>query len=156
MDEIDNVVDLLYKRRYIFLIGNGGSASTCTHFANDLLKRGYRGISLADNQATLTRIGNDSDFTFVFREQLETLFLPGDVLIAISASGNSPNLINAMEYANGFGTTVAIVGFDGGRLLKLCDLAIHTVTDIGDYEDAEDKHLVVCHTIAKRLAFRDG
>ena len=148
---IEQVVEVLNKNKFIYLIGNGGSASTCSHFANDLLSRGYKAISLVDNVSILTKIANDIGYDYVFREQLETMFSAGDVLIAISASGNSPNLLKAVEYANIFGTTVAIVGFDGGQLLKLCKLVIHTVTDIGEYEEAEDKHVEVCHIITKKL-----
>uniref|UniRef100_A0A6M3LAS6 Putative SIS domain-containing protein n=1 Tax=viral metagenome TaxID=1070528 RepID=A0A6M3LAS6_9ZZZZ len=148
---IEEVIKMLGNVNHIYLIGNGGSASTCSHFANDLRSHGYRAMSLVDNVAIITKIANDTGYEYVFEEQLETLFTSDDVLIAISASGNSPNLIKAVEYANKLGTTIAIVGFDGGQLAKMCTLVIHTETNKGEYEIAEDKHLAVCHTIAKRL-----
>ncbi len=148
---IEQFINSLDKTKFVYLIGNGGSASTCSHFANDLGKHGYRAISLADNSAVITRIGNDIGYDKIFVEQLKVFFDKGDTLVAISASGNSPNLVNAVEYANTLGNTVAIVGFDGGKLAKMCKIVIHTVTEIGDYEIAEDKHLAVCHAVAVRL-----
>lgn len=149
---IKEVIKKLGEVNYIYLIGNGGSASTCSHFANDLRSHGYRAMSLTDNMAIITKIANDTGYDYVFEEQLETIFTDNDMLIAISASGNSPNLLKAVEHVNQYhpkAITVAMVGFDGGKLAKMCKLVIHTVTDKGDYEGAEDKHLAVCHAIAK-------
>lgn len=148
---IDSVIKCIDKEKFIYIIGNGGSASTASHFACDLTTHGYRAISLTDNNAIITRIGNDIGYDDIFLEQLKLYFNKGDVLVAISASGNSANLLKAVEYANQLGITVAIVGFDGGELADMCNFVIHTPTDKGDYEGAEDKHLEVCHTIAKRL-----
>ena len=147
---LDKVIACIDKIKFIYTIGNGGSASTCSHFANDLTRHGYKAISLTD-VAVITRIGNDFGYEEIFVNQLKVLFGKGDILVAISASGNSPNLLKAVDYANTLGTTVAIVGFDGGKLLKLCNLVIHTITDIGEYEDAENKHLEVCHMITRTL-----
>ncbi len=148
---IEQVIKILNKTQFIYIAGNGGSASTCSHFASDLRKHGYKAISLTDNLPSLTRISNDIGYEHVFVEQLKALFSVGDFLFVISASGNSLNLLRAVEYVNNLGVTVAIVGFDGGKLSKLCKFVIHTITDVGDYETAENKHLEVCHAIAKKL-----
>jgi len=148
---IEQIVNVLDKTHYIYLIGNGGSASTCSHFANDLTKYGYKAISLTDNAAIITRIANDISYEDIFKEQLKVLFAYGDVLIAISASGNSPNLLKAVEYANTLGLTIALVGFDGGQLSKMCKVVVHTPTEIGEYEKAENLHLEACHAVAVRL-----
>jgi len=150
---IEDLVNLLKenKNSYIYIIGNGGSASTASHLSNDLFAKGCKAISLADNSSIITKIANDSGYEYIFKEQLEVFFSKGDILIAISASGNSPNLIKAVEYANTLGTTVAIVGFDGGKLSKICKLVIHIPTCKGNYETAEDLHLAVCHKISKGL-----
>jgi len=152
---LKEVITAISKANFVYLIGNGGSATTCSHFANDLLSRGIKAISLVDNVAVFTKIGNDTGYDQVFKEQLQTLFGADDILIAISASGNSPNLLNAVDYVNKTfpysSMTVAMVGFDGGRLADMCDLVIHTATELGDYEGAEDRHLEICHKIAKIL-----
>lgn len=148
---IDVVVDKLRTSNFIYLIGNGGSAATCIHFANDLVSSGHKAISLVD-PSNITRIANDYGYRYIFEHQLKILFDVDDALIAISASGNSDNLITAVEYVNSIGgLTVAIVGFDGGILKNICTHVIHTSTDIGDYERAENEHLKVCHHIAKAL-----
>lgn len=145
--------------RTIFVIGNGGSASTASHFANDFgfgaRKAGgkaYRMISLSDNVAFLTAAGNDVGYDLVFVEQLKTLMQPGDVVIAISASGNSPNIVAAIEYANeNGGVTVGLSGFDGGRLKQLADVCVHVTTPHGDYGPVEDIHLILDHLISSYL-----
>lgn len=151
MNTVKDIVNALSKDKFIYIIGNGGSAATASHFACDLTSHGYKAISLVDNQSILTRIGNDIGYDYVFEEQLRIYFAPGDVLVAISASGNSENLIKAVEYVGNKGITIAIVGFDGGKLADMCDLVLHTETKQGEYELAEDKHLIVCHAIAVEL-----
>lgn len=148
---IENFIKCLDRNKFVYLIGNGGSASTCSHFANDLVTRGYKAICLADNVENITRIANDKGYEYVFVDQLKVFFSVGDILVTISASGNSPNLLKAVEYANKLGTTVSIVGFDGGKLAKICHIVIHTETNKGEYGYAEDKHLAVCHSIAEKL-----
>jgi len=148
----------LDARSTIFIIGNGGSAATASHFATDLGKTkstsGEPGnaISLCDNTSMITAIANDNSFEKVFSSQLEMLGKPGDLLISISASGNSPNLIQAVDYANRNEiVTLSLVGFDGG-ILKLNSLiCVHVPTINGDYGIAEDAHSLICHYIAEQL-----
>jgi D-sedoheptulose 7-phosphate isomerase len=146
--------------RTIFLLGNGGSASTASHFANDLGLgprifggKAYRAISLADNMAFVTAAGNDVGYDTVFVEQLKTLMMPGDVVVGISASGNSPNVVKAIEYAKAHrGITVGFAGFDGGQLVKAADFSVHIATPKGDYGPVEDLHMVLDHLITSYLA----
>ena len=137
-----------------FFLGNGGSASTATHFVNDVslgsrqFDKPFRAISLCDNQAVITAIANDDGYENIFLQQLQTLAKPGDTIVCISASGNSQNLIKAIEYAKQ--NNIYIVGltaFDGGYLKKNCDLNIHVPTKVGEYGPAEDLHMVVCGLI---------
>ena len=145
--------------RMIFVIGNGGSASTASHFANDFAfgtrkagGKAYRMLSLTDNVAFMTAAGNDVGYDLVFVEQLKTLMNPGDVLVAISASGNSPNVVAAVEYANNHGgITVGLTGFDGGQLRDLADVGVHIATPQGDYGPVEDLHLVLDHLVSSYL-----
>ena len=146
--------------RTIFLIGNGGSAATASHVANDLglgprVYGGdaYRAVSLTDNVAFMTAAGNDLGYESVFVEQLRTLLSPGDVVVAISASGNSPNVIRAIEYAKTRNAvTVSLTGFDGGVLREIVDESIHIPTARGDYGPVEDLHLLLGHLITTYLA----
>ena len=146
---------VLSKSR-IYLIGNGGSASTASHFATDLgvgsLERGnpLRVTSLTDNSAVITATGNDHNFEEIFSRQILLLCQPQDVVWAISASGNSKNLILAIEKARQIGCkTVAVTAFDGGQLARMVDCSIHVETTLGDYGIAEDIHSMICHAIAE-------
>jgi D-sedoheptulose 7-phosphate isomerase len=151
--------DARRSNRTIFILGNGGSASTASHLANDLglgpRHRGgkaYRAISLTDNVAFLTAAGNDIGYDLIFTEQLKTLLQRGDVVIAISASGNSPNVLRAVEYANKRGAfTIGLIGFDGGALKKLANDCIHIATPHGDYGPVEDVHLILGHLVTSYL-----
>ena len=145
----------------VFTMGNGGSASTASHFACDLAKgtRGSGGhfkvISLTDNSALLTAWANDTAYDRIFVEQLENLVEPGDVVVGISASGNSPNVLRAMEFARSQGaTTVGFTGFQGGRLKALCDVC--AVVPADRLDQIEDTHLalqhLVCHVLRSSLA----
>lgn len=155
------VLELLETRKRegtVFIAGNGGSASTAGHIAVDWMigtsipKPPLRVISLAENNATVTALGNDHSFGSIFSRQLLTLGKPDDLLVAISASGNSENLIEAAELAQNSGMKVcAITGFDGGALKKLSDIAVHVPTEIGDYGVAEDAHLVIGHAVKEAL-----
>ena len=134
-----------------FFLGNGGSASTATHFVNDIslgsrqFKKPFRAISLCDNQAVITAIANDDGYENIFLQQLQTLAKPGDTIVCISASGNSKNLIKAIEYANDNNIyVVGLTAFDGGYLKENCNLNIHVPTKVGEYGPAEDLHMVVC------------
>ena len=144
-------------QRHIFTCGNGGSASTASHFACDVVKgasygreKRFRIMALTDSLATLTAYSNDVTYECVFVEQLKNFAAPGDVLLAISGSGNSPNVVNAVEYARSIGCkTIALSGRDGGKLGKAAELNIQVpVQHMGRIEDA---HLIVCHMIAYDL-----
>lgn len=142
----------------VYFIGNGGSAATASHFANDLAigtnsyDRPFRVVSLTDNQAILTALANDFGYEEVFVRQLRVVGKPGDVLVAISASGNSPNLIRAMEYAATSDIkTAAITAFDGGKMKQIADDGIHVPTAAKEYGPAEDAHMVLDHLVGAYL-----
>jgi D-sedoheptulose 7-phosphate isomerase len=143
--------------RQIFVCGNGGSAATASHFATDMVKGAsygrpvrFRILALTDSVSTLTAYANDVSYEAVFVEQLKNFARPGDLVMGISGSGNSPNVLRAIEYANSIGCrTLALTGRDGGRLAPLAQLSIHVPEPhMGRIEDA---HLVVCHMIAYRF-----
>ena len=142
----------------VFFIGNGGSAATASHFANDLsigtneYDTPFRVMSLTDNVAILTAIGNDFGYEEIFVRQLRVLGTQGDVVIGISASGNSPNLLRAFEYARSAGIrTVAITAFDGGKMKALADEGVHVPTGMKEYGPAEDAHMVLDHLVGAYL-----
>ena len=148
---IELILETRENNKTIFFIGNGGSASTASHFVNDIslgsrqFEKPFRAISLCDNQAVITAIGNDDGYENIFLQQLQTQAKAGDVLVAISASGNSPNIIKAINWAKDNDlTTVGLSAFDGGMLAKLWNLNIHVPTKIGEYGPAEDLHMVIC------------
>jgi D-sedoheptulose 7-phosphate isomerase len=156
--------DLLYeafnRRAQIFIMGNGGSASTASHFATDLnkLKKNNgltgRAISLCDNSSIITAYANDISFNSIFKEQLINLASSNDILVAISASGTSQNIIEAIDFAKSNNIlTIGFVGFDGGSM-KVCDLVLHTKSQPGDYGPTEDAHSIICHYIAENLKQR--
>jgi D-sedoheptulose 7-phosphate isomerase len=143
--------------RQIFVCGNGGSAATASHFATDMVKGAsygrpvrFRILALTDSVSTLTAYANDVSYEAVFVEQLKNFARPGDLVMGISGSGNSPNVLRAIEYANSIGCrTLALTGRDGGRLAPLAQLTIHVPEPhMGRIEDA---HMVVCHMIAYRF-----
>jgi D-sedoheptulose 7-phosphate isomerase len=146
----------------IFLAGNGGSAATASHWANDLGKatkypaaRPIRVVSLADHMAWLTALANDEGYDRVFSGQLENFARPGDVLVVISASGNSPNLVAAVKTAQASGVrTIGFLGFDGGLLKSLVDDCVWLPTPRGAYGPVEDAHAIVCHVLTTCLASR--
>jgi D-sedoheptulose 7-phosphate isomerase len=160
--EVGHFIDALLKARErgstIFFIGNGGSAATASHFANDIsigtnaYDKPFRALSLTDNVPLITAIGNDFGYDEIFVRQLRVLGKPGDLLVGISASGNSPNLLKAFEYANAAGiTAVAITAFDGGRMKALASQGIHVATGPKEYGPAEDAHMVLDHLIGAYL-----
>ncbi len=139
--------------RHIFVCGNGGSASTASHFACDVVKGAsfnrdsrFRILALTDQLPTLTAYANDVSYDAVFVEQLKNFAQPGDLFMGISGSGNSPNVLRAMEYANQAGCrTLALTGRDGGRLGPMAQLNIQvSAPHMGRIEDA---HMIVCHMI---------
>jgi D-sedoheptulose 7-phosphate isomerase len=143
--------------RHIFTLGNGGSASTATHFAADLSKSTVVGgrsrlrvTSLSDNVALMTAWANDTSYERVFAEPLINLLDTGDVVIAISASGKSPNVLEAIKAASDLGAvTVGLIGFDGGPLKDMVDLAVKVNSH--DYGVVEDCHLVLEHAITSSI-----
>jgi D-sedoheptulose 7-phosphate isomerase len=144
--------------RQIFFCGNGGSAATASHFANDIgigtrsPQKPFRAIALTDNVAAMTAIANDDGYDLMFVKQLQVLMRPGDVVVAISASGNSPNVLRAVEHANANGAvTVALTGFDGGALKALARHVVHVPTEKGEYGPVEDAHMVLDHLIGSYL-----
>ena len=162
--QLRKVADIIRTARdegnTVFTFGNGGSGSTAVHFASDLMKtatrpdlKRIRAISLNDNMPLTTAWANDSSYEHVFKEQLENLMKPGDVVIAISGSGNSKNVLLATEYArsNG-GITIGLTGFDGGSLKSLASVLV--VVPSNDMLRIEDTHLAICHLLVRLL--RDG
>lgn len=148
----------------VFIIGNGGSAVTASHMANDLgvgscVKEGsppYRVLSLTDNVAKMTAIANDYGYDKLFVNQLKLHYRPGDKLIAISASGSSPNIIKAAEWVSRKGgTVIGLTGFDGGRLKDICDILIHVATPKGEYGPVEDIHMIVDHLVYMWLRYKE-
>lgn len=142
----------------IFIAGNGGSATTATTMANDLgfdiikktgTSKPFRVLALTDNNAVMTAIANDVGYENIFINQLKIHYREGDKLIAISASGNSPNVIKASEWIKSKdGRVVGLLGFDGGRLQEICDIAIRVPTVAGEYGPVEDVHLIMNHILA--------
>jgi D-sedoheptulose 7-phosphate isomerase len=156
--------------RQIFIFGNGGSASTSSHLATDLAKGtlGYRGdaparpvraVSLTDNNSLISAWANDVGFEHVFLGQLKTHLRRGDVVVALSASGNSPNILAAIHFARDAGArTVGLAGFGGGALSGLVDVGV--VVDSHDYGVVEDVHLqighIISHCFRQRIAAGGG
>ena len=147
--------------KQIFVVGNGGSAATASHMRNDLNKGtlGHKGdapwkrfkvIALTDNVSLMTAWANDTDYNTVFSEPLKNLANRGDVLIAISASGNSPNIITAVEVAKELGVKVlGLGGFTGGKLAQLADVCV--VVPSNDYGPVEDVHMIIDHILVGYL-----
>lgn len=143
--------------RSVYLCGNGGSAANAVHLANDFLYgvgarkgKGLRVEALSANPAVVTCLANDLGYEHIFSAQLHVKGVPGDVLIALSGSGNSPNIINAIERANAIGMkTFAILGFSGGKCKDLAQTSLHFPVD--DMQIAEDLQTVVGHICMQRL-----
>jgi D-sedoheptulose 7-phosphate isomerase len=147
----------------LFVAGNGGSSSTASHMVNDF-SFGARPASgatcldvrcLSDNIPLLTAIANDHAYDHVFVRQLEMQYRPDDRLLVLSASGNSPNVVQAAAWVKARGGTVmGLVGFDGGELSRLCDIVLHVKTPKGEYGPVEDVHLVIDHIVTLWLHAR--
>ena len=155
---IETLLDARERGATVFFIGNGGSAATASHFANDLsigtndYEQPFRVISLTDNVPVITAIGNDFGYEEIFVRQLRIHGEKGDVLVGISASGNSPNVIRAFDFARSAGIkTVAITAFDGGRMKTMADEGIHVPTEPKEYGPAEDTHMVLDHLVGAYL-----
>lgn len=146
------------RKATVFLCGNGGSAANANHWANDLLygagKTGLGGVrahSLAANTSVIMCLANDTGYENVFSGQLRVLASEGDILIALSGSGNSPNILCALEEAKSLGMeSWAILGYDGGKALQIAQNSIHF--PVKDMQIAEDLQMVVCHEVTKMLA----
>jgi D-sedoheptulose 7-phosphate isomerase len=160
--ELLNVLDEIKKvKSYggkILIIGNGGSAALASHFAADLgsgsLLRGldYPIISLVDNIPVITAAANDYGYENIFARQLINIAKSGDLLMIISSSGNSNNLIEASKAARKIGMKIiGIVGFDGGEIGRLSDFKIHVQSKVGEYGQVEDLHSIILHSVALNL-----
>lgn len=155
---IQTLLDARDRGATVYFIGNGGSAATASHFANDLsigtnsYDKPFRALSLTDNQAIITAVGNDFGYEEIFVRQLKVLGITGDVVVGISASGNSPNLLKAFDYAKTAGIkTVAITAFDGGKMRAIADESVHVPTGPKEYGPAEDAHMVLDHLVGTYL-----
>lgn len=160
-EEINAVIEVLFQawkaRKQVFILGNGGSAATASHMANDLCKmtavdgkHRMKAFSLADNAPLLTAWSNDTCYENVFAEQLINYIEPGDVVIAISASGNSPNVLRALEAAREYGAVrIGLTGLDGGQLKSQVEYCVQIPDEhMGRQEDG---HLILDHIIAHTL-----
>ena len=161
-NEINKLGEAFEKAREnentIFVAGNGGSSTTATTMANDigfdiLKKTGtnkpFRVLALTDNTSVITAIANDVGYENAFINQLKIHYRPGDCIILISASGNSPNILKAAEWVKSKGgTIIGFLGFTGGKLIEFCDVKIHVKSEAGEYGPVEDAHLIMNHILA--------
>jgi len=164
LEHVCEMVDVLLSANYVgstvFVVGNGGSASTASHFACDLAKGTltsdrprFRVMALTDNVALMTAWSNDVSYEDVFAEQLRSVIRRGDVVVAISGSGNSENVLRAVELASqAGGITVGLSGFSGGKLSTLVDVPVVVPCDC--MEQIEDVHLTLCHLACTALRER--
>ncbi len=166
MDEVQGLVEALYDAfecgATVFVIGNGGSAANASHFAQDLAKgtlanpdqqKRLRALSLTDNLPFFSALANDEGYDQVFLQQLRTYGSEGDLLVAISGSGNSPNLLNAIDYANESRMkTIGITGFDGGKVKKVAQEGVHV--PLNDMCTCESIHSVIFHYVILSLKER--
>ncbi len=160
-EEFVHLLESAYEEeRQVFLMGNGGSASTASHITCDLNKslsfgrqKRFRAICLNDNLPMLMAYANDVSYEDVFIEPLKNFLKPGDLVVALSGSGNSPNVLKAIEYANHHGAhTVGLSGFDGGKLARLARTPV--VAPVDDMQKAEDAHLILLHVVFQILRAR--
>jgi D-sedoheptulose 7-phosphate isomerase len=160
-DAVDQVVERLMQAnragQTIFICGNGGSAATATHFGCDLSKRPlvegqprFRVVAITDNISLMTAVSNDISYDECFAEQIKSLVRPDDVLIAISGSGNSRNVLRAIEVADQMGaTTIGFCGYDGGKMKPMVDIPVHVPSF--NMAMVEDVHLMLEHAICEKL-----
>lgn len=142
----------------IFVAGNGGSATTATSMANDMgfdiikktgTDKPFRVLAFTDNTSVITAIANDVGYENIFLNQLKIHYRPGDKLLAISASGNSPNVVVAAEWVKQQGgCVISFVGFSGGKLKEISDVVVHVKSESGEYGPVEDAHLVLNHILS--------
>ena len=164
--QVEEMVSLVIKAyhndRTVFVIGNGGSASNASHLANDLVKgtlksmdqkKRLKALALTDNLALMTAFANDEGYDTIFELQLRTFAKPDDLVIAISGSGNSPNVIRAIEWANNNGLhTIGVTGFGGGKLKQIAKTSVHV--PLNDMCTSESVHSVIFHYLALELQKR--
>ena len=163
---IDHIEEARRNQKTVFFIGNGGSAATASHMANDFSINMYgkqegdlplRALSLTDNSAVLSAIANDSGYDQVFVHQLRVQYRPGDKLVVVSASGNSPNVVAAAKWVKkNKGIVMSLVGFDGGELARISDVVIHVKTLKGEYGPVEDIHMIMNHLMITWLQSKNN
>lgn len=153
---VDSIMDAYERGAQIFIMGNGGSGSTASHAACDInkccfdLDKKFKMISLCDNIPTILALANDISYEAIFVEQLKNLFIPGDLVIGISGSGNSENVLQAIQYANNNGAnTIGLSGFSGGKLAKI--VKIPFIVRIDDMQKVEDIHMIIVHMIMQAV-----
>lgn len=154
---LTRILDAYKGGRTIFIMGNGGSGSTASHFACDInkgccidLDKKFRVLCLNDNLPTLLALANDIGYGVVFEEQLKNFFKAGDLVIGISGSGNSENVLRAIRYAKDHGgETVGLSGFSGGKLSKMVDVPF--VAPVDDMQKIEDIHMIVVHMLMQAV-----
>jgi len=158
---LEKIIEVLAQARgagkQIFIFGNGGSAATASHFANDLnklasmgSKKKFKAIALTDNVSLITAWANDEAYAKIFSRQLDNLLNEGDIVIGISTSGNSENVIRALQLASQRGAiTIGLLGFDGGRMKDLVDYFLWFQEN--HYGRVEDAHAIVCHIVTNFL-----
>lgn len=161
LDRLEDVVEILltayHNENHVFVMGNGGSGSTASHFACDInkgvshtLSRRFRVISLNDNMPLIMAYSNDLSYEEIFVEQIKNYLGPDDVVIGVSGSGNSRNVLKAIEYANrNQAITIGFTGFDGGQLAKVSQVSLNAA--VSDMQQAEDIHLIITHLIMQLL-----
>ncbi len=157
---VEKILDAYEANRRIFVMGNGGSGATASHFACDInkgccmdLDKKFKVICLNDSLPTLLALANDVSYDVVFVEQLKNFFVPGDMVIGISGSGNSPNVLRAVEYACSHqGVTIGLTGFSGGKLAPMVDIS--WTAPVMDMQKVEDMHMIVVHMIMQAVHCR--
>lgn len=168
LDAVEQVIEAMERTsragNVIYTMANGGSAASASHLVNDLVAGchlegapPFRAFSLTDNGETVTALANDCGYDNIFAYQLRANVQPGDLIIAMSVSGNSENIFRAVEYAREHGaTTVGFCGFDGGRLAKACDIAVLIPTTRDEYGPVEDVFAILGHMLMTYLCMRRG
>ncbi|MGC8737041.1 MAG: SIS domain-containing protein [Candidatus Hydrogenedens sp.] len=167
-DVLTKIADVMWNKisegKTLFLAGNGGSSSVLSHWVNDLVVGNYvtncppiRAINLSDNQAVITALGNDEGYENIFIGQLRAFAKEGDLLIAMSVSGNSPNVIKVVEWAKEHEIkTIGIAGCDGGRMISLCDYGLLVASTKDEYGPVEDVFCIITHIISTFIAQKRG
>jgi D-sedoheptulose 7-phosphate isomerase len=167
-DAIATIAELVERAaedgKSVFVMANGGSAAVASHFVNDMgvnsivaRKKGFRVISLTDNVESVTAVANDAGYDNIFLYQLQCMMEPGDLVIGLSVSGNSENIVRAIEHANANGAhSVGLCGFDGGRLAKAATTVMHFPSTRDEYGPVEDAFSVVFHAVSGFLTQKRG